>query len=117
MKKIDFKVVFQLLWIFFMAGGLIVLARILSPNGIPDDNPIPLLDRRLGDIIVQDIFPTLLVIGIAIGLVVWENKRIHRCIYCKDKRKGQKIYVSGSGDYHRDCIKEINESRQNSLTT
>ena len=116
MKNIDFKAIFQIVWIFIMAGALILLARILSPNGIPDDNPIPLLDRRFGDVIGQ-IFVTLLIIAIAIGLVVWENKRVHRCIYCKDKRKGQKIYVSGSGDYHRDCIKEINESRlQNPAT-
>lgn len=37
MKNIDFKMVFQFLWVFVMAGAFILLARLLNPNGIPDE--------------------------------------------------------------------------------
>ena len=85
MKNIDFKMVFQILWIFIVAGAFILLSRILNPNGIPDDG-VGLLEMPLNYVLENALWTLgfmILFIGL-LGLYATRKRRgitLHQRLY------------------------------------
>jgi len=81
MRNVDFKLILRLLWIFGFVAFLVVVARLLNPEGIQDEPSIDLWNMKVGDLFLT-ILGTALLFGIIILLYKmqykigdWWNKR------------------------------------------